>query len=367
MLKICLVIPTFKAGGMERVMSSLAKFLVDKNNEVHIIFLIRHTPFFAIDDRIHQHFPTGNYEAKSRLCKMLYWVNKVFFLRKRIANIKPDLVFSIPQGYSNLTILALMGTGIPVFISDRNSPAKPVTLLKRIARKFLYPYARGIVSQTNYAKNNLIANGIRNSNIVVIPNPLKKLTTYPKNTGTKKVILNVGRLVHEKNQSELIEIFAQINNPKWELHIVGDGPLKRELQNIIESRGLSNSVKLIGSVKNVDERMGMADIFAFTSIFEGFPNSLSEALAYPLPCIAYNCIAGPSELIEDGENGFLVEMGDRISYVEKLTRLMKNEQIRDRFMKSSVTHRDKYSMDIVGQRYLEFFLSSLDSDKSKIQ
>src|SRR5690554_4031092 len=191
--KIVLVIPTFVGGGMERVMSELAKYLNDQDIEIHVLFLVDHKPFYIVNRDIKLYFPKLNDDISDSR-GLLYWLKIIKYLRKTIIKINPSSVFSIPQGYSNLTILALLGTSFPIYISDRNSPNKPVSLKLRLVRKLFYPLATGIVAQTEYAKQNLLNSGIKNKNIVVIPNPLKKIHNYGKKSPTeKKTILNIGR------------------------------------------------------------------------------------------------------------------------------------------------------------------------------
>lgn len=351
--KICFILPTFLMGGMERIMSELANYFDNKGIEVHVIFLIDHCPFFEVTDNVKLHFPRLRHDmAQTR--NGLYWIKILRYIRKTVKAIRPDSVFSIPQGYSLLSIIALLNTKIPVYISDRNSPNKKLNMLRRTLRKFLYPLADGIIAQTEFAKTSLLMSGVRNKNIIVIPNPLKKIRVHPKINPSKKVVLNIGRLVAEKNQSELIRIFSLIDLPDWKLHIVGNGPLKDVLTQQIRDLKMEDRVTLIDGVKDVDKEMAQAEIFAFTSLYEGFPNSLHEAMAYPLACIAYDCIAGPGEIINDGVNGFLIEMGNSEKFRRKLEMLMEDEILRRKFADVAKLNREKYSLEFLAEKYLRF-------------
>lgn len=347
---ICLVIPTFLVGGMERALSELANYFSMSGIQVHVVFLIRHQPFYDINKGIKLYFPDFKY-GKSSVSKIIFRLRTIFFQRKIIRQISPDVVFSIPQGYNNLTILALLGSEIPVYVSVRNSPVKKISLLRRILRKVIYPFAAGIVAQTKVAQEILKS---YNKNIKVIPNSVKSIKAYPK-TVNKCVILNVGRLERGKNQMELIEIFSKIDNEGWELWFVGEGPMREELEKRINGLKLNDKVFLKGQLKNIDEIMGQTDIFAFTSLSEGFPNSLLEAKAYPLACIAFDCVAGPRDIIENNVDGFLVEVGDVQEYTNKLGLLMRDRQLRDKFKERGVITRRKHLIDKIGNEYLEFF------------
>ncbi len=353
--KILLVIPTFSIGGMERVMSELAKHFLKRGNDVFLLFLVKHTPFYPVPDGVVCFYPEREYGEPGQF-RPFYWIYILKYLRNIVKRVKPDTVLSIPQDYSNVTILALLGTKTPVYISDRNSPNLPVPVLKKTARQILYPFAKGIIAQTNAAKQNMLEMGIKNNNIRVIPNPLKKIGIDQRTDCDKLIVVNIGRLVMEKNQLELIDIFAQLDNPQWELHIVGSGPMKTVLQEKIDELDIGCRIKLIGQVEDVDSEMAKAKIFAFTSIYEGFPNSLIEAMAYPLACISYDCVAGPSDIIEDGVNGFLVPQGNQEEYKKKLSKLMESNTLRNQFQKESISIRQKLSIENVGDDFLKFIL-----------
>lgn len=350
--KICLVLPTLTGGGMERVMSELANYFVSLGHEVSIVCLIHHNPFYKLNDDIKLYLPDFGRNQKRGL---MYWIKIIFYLRKTILKINPDTVLSIPQGYSNLTIFSLLGSNIPVYVSERNSPNMPVKLRDKLLRKLFYPYATGIIAQTETAQIKLKENGVTNNKIIVIPNPLKKMNYYVP-VKNSKVILNVGRLVMEKNHIELIEIFAEINHPDWELHIVGNGPLKNILLNKIQILNMESKVKIFDADINIDVVYSNAEIFAFTSIYEGFPNALNEAMATPLACIAYDCVAGPGELIKNEVNGYLIEFKDRNEYKSKLMKLMNDISIRNYFKMEAKKNRELYSIETIGIEYLNFIL-----------
>lgn len=352
MKRICIIVPTMLGGGMERSMSELANYFVQRGIEVHLVFFLEHDLFYYVHNDIKVHFPDFPY-GTDVLSKFVFRLKMFFFQRKILKRIKPDAVLSVPQGYSDLTILASIGLGVPVFVSIRNNPLKKLPWYRFVLRKFLYPIAAGIVAQTDVAKKSLVR---FNDNVKVIPNPVRNLMAYPKNIQAK-VVLNVGRLVNGKNQKSLIEIFSKTNNEGWELWLVGEGPMKHYLESCISERGLESKVFLKGQVKNIDEILGQSDIFAFTSLSEGYPNSLLEAKAYPLPCISYNCVAGPSDIINDGYDGFLISVGDKQEYLTKLQKLMDDESMRNLFKERGIKTRETNRPEVLGEEYLNFLLS----------
>ena len=139
-------------------------------------------------------------------------------------------------------------------------------------------------------------------------------------------MVSVGRLIDTKNFDQLIDIFATIDAPDWKLVIVGGDANKQtnmsKLQKQIDDCQLNDRVILAGQQKDVESYLLKSKIFAFTSSSEGFPNVIGEAMSAGLPVVAYDCIAGPSDMIEDGINGYLIPLFDKNRYAYKLRELM---------------------------------------------
>src|SRR5690606_34065756 len=117
-----------------------------------------------------------------------------------------------------------------------------------------------------------------NKKISVIPNPLREINDFYNKT-YPKVVISMGRLIPSKNFIELIQIFDDSDcNKEWSLVILGEGPERENIENEIRRLSLEDRVELVGAVSDVDRYFSNASIFAFTSLSEGFPNALSEAI-----------------------------------------------------------------------------------------
>jgi GalNAc-alpha-(1->4)-GalNAc-alpha-(1->3)-diNAcBac-PP-undecaprenol alpha-1,4-N-acetyl-D-galactosaminyltransferase len=162
----------------------------------------------------------------------------------------------------------------------------------------------------------------------VINNPLSP-DIYAPQAGVqrKNIVLAVGRLYNkDKHFDKLIDIFATCNNSNWQLHIAGDGEDFQMLKNKIDTLNLTGKVKLLGSINHLNPVYQQAKIFALTSQFEGFPNALCEAMANGCACISFNCPTGPSEIIVNGVNGMLIELGKETEYATALNSLMNDDE-----------------------------------------
>ena len=141
----------------------------------------------------------------------------------------------------------------------------------------------------------------------------------------RKVILSVGRLQEQKRTDVLIDAFAMIAEryADYNLELYGKGNLLDELKARVDSHGLSERVKFMGTSSTIFNDINDAALFALTSDFEGLPNALLEAMALGLPCVSTRCSpGGAEELIEDGKNGYLVPCGDAKALAERIDSML---------------------------------------------
>ena len=171
----------------------------------------------------------------------------------------------------------------------------------------------------------------------------------------------VGRLIKSKHQDKLIELFLNIKIPGWRLILVGYDHLKQKnyerLQEIIAQNKAEHKVFLEGKQADVDNYYAISKIFTFTSSSEGFPNAIGEAMSAGLPAVAFDCVAGPSEMIKDNYNGFLIPLFDYNKFQEKLEMLMTHEDLRASFGKKASEDIKQFSIIRIGEQYLQFILS----------
>jgi GalNAc-alpha-(1->4)-GalNAc-alpha-(1->3)-diNAcBac-PP-undecaprenol alpha-1,4-N-acetyl-D-galactosaminyltransferase len=181
--------------------------------------------------------------------------------------------------------------------------------------------------------------------------------------GTRKCnqILSVGRLIESKHHDRLIHIFKNLKNADdWQLVIVGGDALRqsnyKKLCQLVEDLNLQGRVVLAGEQSNVDEYYASSQIFAFTSSLEGFPNVVGEALSCGLPVVSYDCVAGPSEMIINNTNGFLVPVFDDTAFLQKLQYLIDQPEQRERMSQNAKEVRIHFSAEAISQKFLQFLL-----------
>jgi len=354
--RICLVIPSLQAGGMERVMSELAGYFSKINNiETHLIMYGRKPEiFYQIPENIIIHKPSFVFNNKYRF---FYTIKTLLYLRKEIKKICPDTILSFGEYWNSFVLIALAFLKFPVFVSDRSQPDKKMPYRQKVLRKILYKKAKGVILQTKVAKSIYQSQKI-SSNLIVIPNPIKSIPN--KTNRRKNVILSVGRLIDTKHFDRLIYIFHSLNEPGWKLIIAGGNALKQnnyeKLQNLIKELNEEDNILLTGYTRDVETLYQTSSIFAFTSSSEGFPNVIGEALSAGLPVVAYDCSAGPSEMIQDSVNGFLVPLFNDETFGQKLKLLMVNENLRKIMSINAIQSIEKFSINNIGKEYLDSIL-----------
>lgn len=356
--RICLVIPSLQAGGMERVMSELAVYMAsDDQNEIHLVLYdSTREIFYPVAGGVIIHLP--DFTFKNRW-KIVSTFRTIFFIRRTVTGISPIALLSFGELWNSFVMISLFGLKVPVYISDRCSPVKRFNLIQTVLRCLLYPRSKGIIVQTALAKD-IYAKQFRHRNIKVIGNPIRSIA--PTGENRENIVLSVGRFIKSKHHDRLIELFIDIELTGWKLVLIGYDHLGQSnlnlLQQIIDRRSANDRVLLLGKQTDVDHYYRQSKIFAFTSGSEGFPNVIGEAMSAGLPVIAFDCIAGPSEMITNEINGYLIPLYDYESFRQKLETLMKDEEMRTRMGDKAREDIKQFDINRVGSEYLNFILDS---------
>lgn len=347
--KIAFVIGKLSSGGAERVISTLSNAFVEKF-DVIIITTIKMTPFYPLNNRIKV---ISCFEEKEIIStsNIFQSIKFNYIIAKRISSIikieKVNVIIGFITQTNIFSIIAGKINGVPCIISERTNPTYArVSKLWKILSGIIYPYANYLVVQTSKVKKHY-SKQLNENKIVILPNPISsKLTKKRKSIERKNIILNVGRLHWEKNQKMLIEAFINLKIKNWKLLIIGEGEKKEELTNLIKANNIDN-ILLLGSKNNIEDYYNEAKIFVFTSFYEGFPNALLEAMHFGLAPISTDCPYGPSELINDDDNGFLVGVDDVKGLEQQLKILTSNQNMIEKFGINAQHSVEKYKVEEV--------------------
>jgi len=241
----------------------------------------------------------------------------------------------------------------PLLIDDfqKNSNKGLLHLIQiRTCRK-----ADGVIVPSEYLKKIVRDWGVKDSKIVVVYNAVDfHKANLSKEEARKKIgipgniVLSCGRLVSWKGFRMLIKIMPKLLelNPFFRLVIVGDGPEKKNLEQMVKNMNLDKKVFVVGKKSKEDLAIYFAasDIFVLNSGYEGFSHQILEAMAAGIPVVA-SAISGNKEVIDQGENGFLVKYNDEFNLIEAIKGLWQNPELRNEFSEKGLATIKKFSLE----------------------
>ncbi len=341
------------AGGAENVLCALCSELARRGHEVVVVSFDKSgdAPFFPLDSRVRR-IEMGIGDS-SRRAQFIETVRRIIALRKLVLEEKPQVAIGFMHSMFVPLAFSLAGTSIPVVGSEhivaQHYKNRPLQLVLLIISSFLIKNIT-VLSESIQSRYPSV---IR-KRMVAINNPVALATGQANLAAVKDryFVLNVGRLDAQKDQATLIRAFGRIatRHPNWNLKIIGDGPLREDLLELINSLCLNKRVEILGVRSNIGAEYAAADVFVVSSRYESFGLVTAESMSYGLPSIGFADCPGTNELIQDGVTGFLVSAAnDRAaSLASKLELIISDPQLRET-MGNAGRHaiKSKYSINRV--------------------
>lgn len=353
---ICIIAPSLQSGGIERALTTLSSHFVFRGYRVIYIACRAGNHFFKLDCRVIFREPLF-FHKPSFMHKLFSYGRVIRFVRKQIKEFHPDTILSFGDIINPIALLADRGLGYPIYISDRISPKQNLGRFKNFMKKITYTHASGIIAQSEYAAEYKRAVFGKDINLRVIPNSLRDIEDI-KVKVKKKQVIGVGRLSYEKGFDRLIDAFARISgHNEWKLVLVGSGPLRQQLEKQVIELGMDGRIEFLGARKDVDYLLAESSIFVMPSRYEGFPNALCEAMASPLPCIAFDSISA-YDLLENRVNGVVLPDGDISGLANEIQILMDNESLRKYYTQNAYSIRERLDKEKIGDMFLDFILEN---------
>lgn len=200
----------------------------------------------------------------------------------------------------------------------------------------------------------------------VIPNALPD-EHRPQSGLEQKVIMGAGRLVRGKGFGDVIRAFARVadERPGWRFRVFGDGPDRDKLMGDARRLGIESRVELCMPTNDILQEWGRASIAVLASRSEGLPLVLLEARGAGVPCIAYDCETGPSEILENGKDGYVVPVGDIQSLADSLALLMDNDALRHEMGERGPESMLRYAPERVAEAWDKLFAEVMSGPASR--
>ncbi|EOV7493697.1 TPA: glycosyltransferase [Proteus mirabilis] len=331
MKKIGLFIDTFHPGGAERVCINYANLLVNNNYSVTIIVYNKNKKFYL--DELDSRVTIISLDCKNGIETLFKFIktknkNNYFYeLDLLIAfNHQIALILQILKFFRkiNQKIIARNVNNLSFDLKSNNS-SYIKKFITNLLMKVIYNKVGCYIAQCESMKKDMINNfNIPQENITVIKNPTSII--FRKNNNMKKNdLLFVGRLKKQKGIDNLILILDKLNNEKIsiKIKIIGKGELKEELLQALDNmKYIEYSYHDEIPPRELVRHYNESKITILTSYYEGYPNVLVESLASGTPIISFDCKSGPSEIIKNNKNGFLIPCYDCIEFSQKIKQML---------------------------------------------
>ena len=321
-MKIIFALPNMGSGGAERVVSILANQLITENVDIEIWLYYGQTFHYNLDSRI-----------KTKCLNLLEHskIKRVIILHKKLTENKKefkDIVFVPFLGaIINMSVLANLGTGIPLVACERNNPYIHGTKWwQKFKAELPFLMANHCVFQTHDAR--IYYSHVPDRKVSIIINPISASEySWEGYFGPSKLI-SICRLHKQKNLPLTLDVIDLLRNkiPQIHLNIYGEGELKKNIEEEIYSRGLEKHISLKGVTSNVPEKLSKSSIFLSTSDFEGISNSMLEAMSVGMPLICTDCPIGGAHLMLKNGAGILTPIKDAKKFAENLEELLNNPE-----------------------------------------
>jgi glycosyltransferase involved in cell wall biosynthesis len=309
---ITLLLPDLDVGGAQRMMLTLAREFLAVGQQVDIVSLRAGgalTGESPVDARLIT-LARGNLSGLPLFCA------SVKPLVRYLSQVKPHAVLSTITGCNLLACIAHRLAGSPSRLVLREAVSiRNASTLRLSGVRWLYPSAHAVVALSGALAQELVTLGL--SNVQAIPNPvdaarLAELSARPVSPALngRRFVASVGRLAPQKDHATTLRAFAASRlRHSHLLAIAGDGPLRGVLQAQALELGLQDQVAWLGEVRNPYALIAGADALVLTSLWEGSPNVVLEAMALGTPVVATEALGGVRELLAGAPGHRLVPLG----------------------------------------------------------
>ncbi|WP_102408574.1 glycosyltransferase family 4 protein [Parabacteroides bouchesdurhonensis] len=376
-MNIVYCIPSlYGAGGMERVLTRKVNYLAATGKYAITIVTVEQDGkpvYFPLDESVKR--VDLDVDFKSHYNRNL--LAKTYLHYKKLKLYKKKLEAYLREYPADICI-SLCGKEIDFLASMADGSVKmaEVHFAKNFRKQFLLSVHRGKLWEWigAWRTQSLVRRIKKLSHLVVLTkadrldwlkdfaevsyiyNPIEQMADGLPEQPERKFIA-VGRLEPQKGFDRLIETWCMVawKHPDWVLHIWGEGTCREQLEELIARKNLEKNVLLKGTTRDIRKEYLNSYAYVMSSRYEGLPMVLLEASACGLPLVSFDCPCGPSEAIQNGLNGFLVQAGDCEKLAKYICYLIENKAVRDRMAKTSYEMSKRYDIEPIMNQWMDLF------------
>lgn len=359
-MKVLFLVSSMMSGGVERTVSYISSYFANNSIETHILSLSNEF-FYNIDKKVIVNTLAVERGSKNRLFERIRRIYLRFHgVKKYLIDNCFDAVFCMSPEMIRYLFFVSSKKYNCLITSERNNPLfdsrKDIRIKNRAFMK-----CDAIIFQTKRAMECFDLKIQKKG--IVIPNAVGNNLAYSLKTSDQRELKfsAIGRLAKQKDYDTMLKAFAKFvkEYPDFKLEIFGNGPEKEHIKDEINNLSLGSNVFLMGTDVNALMRISNSYAFIMTSQYEGMPNSLMEAMAIGLPCISSDCQFGPRELISDGINGLLFDVGDVEGCYRKMVYLAENADRASKIGKEAKAILKTNNIETISKKYYDFVVSTI--------
>lgn len=343
-------------GGAQRVINSLANYFArEYNYDIEVINFYRRAEkdYFIYDSSVKITYLNIFLKHKNFLVKYIKKLSSMKILRNYLLKQKYDIIIGISAKFN--IYLASSKKGLSSKIIGTEHIFYEGHSLKTRVRKRLY-YKKldmlSVLTEYDYEKYSKFLN-----KLIKIHNPIPSDFQFNGYNMDSKRILAAGRLSEQKGFDMLIKAMPKVieKYPEWKLDILGEGKEKEELESLIKENKLENNVFLKGYSNEFYKITEDYSFYVMPSRYEAFPCVLIEIQAKGLPAVSFDCKTGPSEIINNGKDGILVEAENIEKFAEAIIEMIQKDTGRIEMSKNAVENSKKFTIDKISAQWKELF------------
>jgi glycosyltransferase involved in cell wall biosynthesis len=367
-MRLVIFIYSLNSGGAERVTANLANYWIKKEWDITILTLTpKELDYYHLDPKVKRLSLMLSSESNGICSAIFNNIRRISALRRTLRLIKPSVALSMMSTANILLALSTIGLKDITLVGSEHThpPRKSLGRFWEALRSKLYGRFTAIAALTEESAKWIRLNTNAQSVVVIAnaaPWPLESQNPYlnpvPLSKG-KYILLAAGRLSEEKGFDLLISAYAQIAKkfPNWVLIILGEGSARSALFEKIQSFGLEENILLPGRAGNIGEWYEASTLYVMSSRYEGFGNTLAEALTHGLPAVSFDCETGPRTILRHEIDGLLVPAMDTHALRDALKILMIDGTLRKNLAKRAIEARSRFSIERMACQWEDLFSS----------
>lgn len=346
-------------GGGEKVRNWLAKKLCQNGFNVYYAIPVKEGECIQqiTDSKLNEYVKVISYDFPIKKKHPYRYYKQI---KKLYSDYQIDLL--IYFGGSLIEQIAAWESGVKILLSERfYNGFRPIN--SRVLKQLQYRVADGYVFQTLEASKTYGKRAEEKG--VIIPNPIIDKLPEPQFDNLRMEVVTAGRLMPQKDHKTLVEAFSLFHakHPEYQLIIYGSGPLKENLLKQAKALGVSESLRIISGKTNISELERGAELFVLSSVAEGMPNALIEAMSVGVQCISTDCpVYGSRMLVEHGKNGYLVPVGNVAKLSEMMAYAIENKEQAAKIRRNAVKIRETLEEKKIADKWVAYINSLISKE-----